>query len=47
MTPPDARVRKAATPTVPPIMISAPAPNVISATRRIVSLRYRVTALGM
>ena len=39
MTPPEARVKKAATPTVPPIMTSAPAPMVISATRRIVSLR--------
>ena len=40
------QVRKAATPTVPPIMTSAPAPSVISATSRIVSLRYRVRALG-
>ena len=47
MTPPDASVKKAATPTVPPIMTSAPVPIVISAISRIVSLRYRVSALGM
>ncbi len=46
MTPPDASVRNAATPTVPPIITSAPAPSVISAMSRIVSLRYRVSALG-
>ncbi|COY39383.1 Uncharacterised protein [Mycobacterium tuberculosis] len=39
ITPPDARVKKAATPTVPPIMTSAPAPSVISATSRTVSFR--------
>ena len=47
MTPPEARVRNAATPTVPPIITSAPAPMVISAISRIVSRRYRVSALGM
>lgn len=38
---------KAATPTVPPIMTRAPVPIVISAIRRIVSRRYRVSAFGM
>ncbi len=39
IAPPEARVRKAATPTVPPIITRAPAPMVISATSRMVSLR--------
>lgn len=46
MTPPEARVKNAATPTVPPIITRAPAPMVISAISRTVSLRYRVSALG-
>lgn len=36
----------AATPTVPPIITNAPVPMDISAMSRIVSLRYRVSALG-
>ena len=39
MTPPEAKVRNAATPTVPPIITSAPVPIVISAISRMVSLR--------
>ena len=46
MTPPEASVRNAATPTVPPIITRAPVPIVISAMSRTVSLRYRVSALG-
>ncbi|SHT45235.1 Uncharacterised protein [Mycobacteroides abscessus subsp. abscessus] len=47
MTPPEASVRKTATPTVPPIITRAPVPMVISASTRIVSLRYLVSAAGI
>nr|CRL82861.1 hypothetical protein CPGR_06088 [Mycolicibacter nonchromogenicus] len=46
ITPPEARVKKVATPTVPPMMASAPVPMVISAISRTVSLRYLVSAFG-
>ena len=47
MTPPEASVMNAATPTVPPMIANAPTPIVISAISRTVSLRYRVMAFGM